>query len=406
MRAALTSKLLATAARVRGLPTDESGNVIVYISLTAALMLGMVGLALDGGRAMITHSEVQAAADAAALAGASQLDQQSGACGRAQAEAAAVANKQRFAQGGGGNVSIAAGGAVCLNGLPTSDSASTGAYVTSDDVASQYVQVTTQQVTHQNTFLNAVASANPTATVQRTAVAGFRRSLCSAAPVVMVCDSFGWSPGVAFDVWANNANNKGWLSNCGNSAPCVQTTLASTQPSFCVVDNSIQPVPGNKTDKAQLGINTRFGIGSTTDEPSDLDVVSYPHDNPYTTTWNGWNCASYWSTNHPGVAAPTGCTATASITRYSVYQYERANNKIPTAGQPPSGTPTTSAERRVAYIAVFNCSGGTTPEAFIKSFLIEPSTGAASKTEFVEPLGPATSKTDPTAIHEEIQLYR
>ena len=46
------------------------------------------------------------------------------------------------------------------------------------------------------------------------------------------------------------------------------------------------------------------------------------------------------------------------------------------------------------------------PEGYLKAFMIEPAIGKSSKTQFVEALGLATSKTDPTAIHEEVQLYR
>ncbi len=405
MRAALINKLLATAARLRALPADESGNVIIYVTISVAVMLGFVGLALDGSRAMITHSEAQAAADAAALAGASQLDQQSGACDRAKAEAGVVANQQRFAQGGLANVSLAS--SACLSGLPSSDSASTSGLTTTNDAASLYIQVTTQQLTHQNTFLNAESSTT-TATVQRTAVAGFRRSLCSASPVIMVCNTLSWSPGVAYDAWIADAQHKGWLSAC-NSANCVQDTLASEQPAFCVVDNSVQPVPGNKTQKAADGINERFGIGSTSTQRSDLDVISFPHDNAAGTL--GWNCNAYWAANHAsdGLAQPAACTAsTTNLTRYAVYQMERANNgaKIPAAGRPAAGTPTSPDERRLAYIAIYDCSNPTVPQGFLKVFLLEPATGSSSKTEYVEVLGLATSKTDPTAIHEEVQLYR
>jgi|WetSurMetagenome_2_1015567.scaffolds.fasta_scaffold72943_2 Flp pilus assembly protein TadG len=386
---------------------DDGGNVIIYVSLTAALLLGIVGLALDGSRAMITHSEAQGAADAAALAGASQLDGQTGACARAKSEATQVANQQRFAQSGPANITIAAGSPVCLSSIPANDNTAIGAgYATTVDASSQYVSVTTQQLTHQNTFLNALSN-QTTATIQNTAVAGFRRSLCAASPVVMICDTFTWTPGIAFDVWNNAGGSlKGWLSTCGNSAPCVQTTLASTTATFCVVDNSIQPAPGNKTQKAAAGINTRFGQGSTASEPSDTDIISYPLDNTAGTL--GWNCAGYWTTNHAtdGLAKPTGCTSNATtVTRYSVYQAERAAGKIPAAGV-PSTSNTTTDERRLAYIAIFNCSGGTVPEAFIKAFMLQPAQGASTFTQYVEPLELATSKTDPNAVHEEVQLYR
>jgi Flp pilus assembly protein TadG len=412
MRGPLHAKLLDTTAALRRLRVDESGNVIIYVSLSAAVLLGMVGLALDGGRAMVTHSEAQAAADAAALAGASQLDGQSGACGRATAVATganasvSVVNKERFATAGPANVTIT--NAVCLSGLPSSDTASTSSLVTTSDAASQYIQVTTQQLTHQNTLLNAAASSNPTAKIQRTAVAGFRRSLCSGSPVMSACDPAAWTAGVAFNAWTNNGPYKGWLdSNSCNNANCVHDELASEQPAFCVVDNSLAPATGNKTNKAAAGINTRFGQSSTTTDRSDADIVDF---SAYSKDINGlagtWDCGKYWSTVHGGTA-PAGCSGptTNTMTRYAMYQLERAGT-IPAANKPPAGTPTASQERRLAYIAVFNCGSSGAPEYFLKAFIIAPAQGASNKIAYVEPLGIATSKTDPTAIHEEVQLYR
>ncbi|CAN7415546.1 pilus assembly protein TadG-related protein [Phenylobacterium sp. LjRoot219] len=400
------ASLAPTARLAHRLRDDEDGNVLVYVTLSAAVLLGIVGLALDGSRAMITHSEAQSAADAAALAAASQLDGQSGACDRAKAEALVVVNKQRFAQGGAGDISIASGSPVCLKDLPTSDAASTSGEVTTNDAASRYVQVTTQQLTHQNSLLDAL-STDKTATIQRTAVAGFRRSLCAAAPVMMTCDTFAWTPGVAFDAWINDASLKGFVSDCGNSAGCVSSTLASKQASFCVVDGAMETVPGNKTEQAKNGINTRFGDGSSASEPSDTNITDFqPYSNDLT-GGSGWNCAAYYAAHHAsdGLAKPASCTSnTTSPTRYSVYQAERAADKIPTRG--PAGK-TTAEERRLLYLSIFDCtSSGSPPKAFLKAFMLRKAEAASQKHIYVEPIALVTSKTDPTAIHEEVQIYR
>jgi Flp pilus assembly protein TadG len=412
------SPLGANLARaVRRLGRDESGNVIVYVTLTAALLLGMVGLALDSSRALITHSEAQAAADAAALAGASQLDGQAGACGRAKAEATAVANQKRFATGsntpttGVANIAFATANMRCLTTLPASDSTVIANGADASDLTAHYIQVTTEQLTHNNSLLDVLTTQN-TATIQRKAVAGFRRSLCAAAPVMMACDTLAWTPGVAFDAWSAYGDNKGFVSNCGPNAPCIKDTLASTQPSFCLSDSTSLPQPGNKTNKAQDGINTRFGIGSSNpDEPSDRDIADFT---PYSSESSGakaqganWNCDQYFKDFHSsdGLARPASCgTKETTTSRYSVYQSERAQNKIPAPG--PSGL-TTSAERRFLYLAIFNCNAGATiPAAFLKTFMIGPAKGTSTKTIYVEALGIVTSKTDPTVLHEEVQLYR
>jgi len=404
MRRELSSKLLAGVARFAELRRDERGNVLIYVTLTATVLLGMVGLAIDGSRVMITHSEAQAAADAAALAAASQLDGQAGACTRATTEASAVANKQRFAQETTKTITVA--GTRCLSTIPASDSTAIGPGANASDAASRYVQVTTQQLTHQNTLL-AAATTNNTRLIQRTATAGFRRSLCAPAPVMMSCDTFVWTPGKAFDAWINVASLKGFLSACGPSATCIHDTLATGQPAFCVVDDSIAPQPGNNTNMAANGINVRFGQGSTTSQPSDTDITDFrPYSNDIT-GGTGWNCSGYWAAKHAsdGLAAPAGCTSsTTNLTRYSVYQSERAAGKIPTPG--PAGT-TSTDERRLLYLAIYDCAtAGTAPTGFLKTFMLTPAVPGASKNIWVEPISLSTSKSDPTAVHEEVQLYR
>jgi len=401
----------------RRLARDESGNVIIYVSVSAALLLGIVGLALDSSRLLITHSEAQAAADAAALAGASQLDGQSGACARAKAEATAVTNQKRFATGGNAPttgyaaVAFATANMRCLNTLPASDGTAIPNGADASDLSSRYIQVTTEQLTHDNTLLDALSS-QTTATVQRKAVAGFRRSLCAAAPVMMVCDTIAWTQGVAFDAWSNYGGNKGFISNCGPNSNCIQNTLASIQPSFCLSDSSLVPQVGNHTNKAQTGINTRFGQGSTTADPSDTDIVDFgayssePTPAGAKSVGANWNCQQYFQDFHSsdGLAKPASCSTTeTTTTRYSVYQAERAANKIPMPG--PSGL-TTTAERRLLYLSIFDCTNPSVPEAFLKTFMIGPATGTSTKTIYVEALGLVTSKTDPTVLHEEVQLYR
>lgn len=405
-----SSRLLATIVRLGGLRADESGAVIIYVSIAAAVILGMVGLALDGSRAMITHSEAQAAADGAALAGASQLDGLTGACSRAKAEAAAVANQQRFASGGPANVAIASGSPRCLSSLPASDSAAIdSSLVTTSDTNSKYVQVTTQQLTHTNSLLNALTT-DTTATIQRTAVAGFQRVLCAASPIMMICSTDTWTAGVAFDAWGNAGPNKGFVCLGCSSANDVEATLANLTPAFCVSD-SAQPAPGNKTGKAPDGINTRLGIASTVTQPSDLDVVDFiPYSNEIQPTPGvGWNCGAYWTAKHgsDGLAKPAGCSNnTTALARYDVYRSERAAGKIPAPG--PTGK-TVPQERRLLYLAIINncpTTAPSTPAGYIKAFILGPATGGSAKHVYVEPIGLVTSKTDPNVLHEQVQLYR
>src|SRR5262245_5921330 len=56
------------------LSSDKTGSVLPFAALILAALLGIVGLSFDLGRHYILSTELQQAADAAALAGAYQLD--------------------------------------------------------------------------------------------------------------------------------------------------------------------------------------------------------------------------------------------------------------------------------------------------------------------------------------------
>ena len=58
---------------------DERGSIIIQATLTIVVIMGMIGLALDGGRLFMVNNDLQDLADAAALAGAAKLDGTSGA---------------------------------------------------------------------------------------------------------------------------------------------------------------------------------------------------------------------------------------------------------------------------------------------------------------------------------------
>ncbi len=79
---------------------DARGTIAVYVAISAPVLLGIGALTLDLTRIMGVNTALQSAADAAAMAGADELDRFSGARDRAKATAKdAVANLQTFATG-------------------------------------------------------------------------------------------------------------------------------------------------------------------------------------------------------------------------------------------------------------------------------------------------------------------
>jgi len=137
-------------------------------------------------------------------------------------------------------------------------------------------------------------------------------------------------------------------------------------------------------------------------------------------TGNGvWDCAGYWSVAHfagPGKhLAPPGCTESATISRYSVYQYEM--NYISDRSQgaeigAPQCNPLGIKNRRILNAAIINCSSSPVamtrnardvPVAgFGKFFLTVPAAaGAGPYAEFLGLFKPTDS-----ANHDMVQLYR
>jgi Putative Flp pilus-assembly TadE/G-like len=132
-----------------------------------------------------------------------------------------------------------------------------------------------------------------------------------------------------------------------------------------------------------------------------------------------WDCAGYWSVAHsagPGAnRPPRGCTSTATISRYSVYQYEfnYISDRSPGAEiGAPQCNPLGIKNRRILNAAIINCGSSPVPvtrnardvpvAGFGKFFLTVPAAaGAGSYAEFLRLIKPTDSVN-----HDMVQLYR
>ena len=271
----------------------------------------------------------------------------------------------------------------------------------------------------------------------------------------------------------------------------IGKAMAMDKPLICVRQNGVDLMPGNATT-AIRGLNTRFGKYGTsgplsnaackTAYPPDLNVrtgwepsgggsPSWCGGGPAPTTtgktpnWppgdnntalpadscllgsnscspignlglDTWDCLTYWNAAHgqplngPGIIPPPGCTNTAAISRYSVYQYELDtpgynNHQSVAIGGPPithseRGVPaactvaTPKADRRMFHLAVINC--GSSPvtiqsnaqnvpvAAFARFFLtVAPQESAQGKpyAEFQGLIEMGGGRLNP-----QVQLYR
>jgi Flp pilus assembly protein TadG len=258
---------------------------------------------------------------------------------------------------------------------------------------------------------------------------------------------------------------------CGpNAGDGMPQALAANQAPACFRMSGVNLQPGND-QLAMEGLNTRFDIytnsfRSCTNYPADQNVrkgyttvgnVNWCNASPSGNGWpiadpnatglpvdlnmvatdkdgrpvlntnialgsGTWDCAAYWSEAHPerwGHLAPQGCTATATISRYKVYQYEIDSHylydrSLGAETGAPKCNPRSSANRRILYGAIVNClsspvivqgNARNVPlAAFGKFFLVFPATKETNDNIYVELNGLIQPSDHLT--YDSVQLHR
>lgn len=304
----------------RGTARRQSGLVIVMLALVMVILLGVAALALDLGRLYVLKSEMQNAADAAALAGAAELNATSDAMERAEMAAKGLLeHDSHFAKvkallGDAVTIDItfycSIGGAQdtganCPSGVPDPDDANK--IITAsmdDDDQSFYIRVTLNpEEGNEDRYgidlyflpvLSLLGIDTATHAVTRaTALAGRHFYFCNYPPV-MLCDPFEGTPGGMREnvdpgqqILLKSQSNT-WapgifafldldLFPAGGAGDAMEA-LADEGDMGCT-PAIVRAEPGGMTNKTAAGINTRFDeyhFGLTPAEyPPAPNVTSY-----------------------------------------------------------------------------------------------------------------------------------
>jgi Flp pilus assembly protein TadG len=263
---------------------DGAVAPIVALSLIALVAAG--GIAFDYARVASMDTELQDAADQAALAAASQLDRQSGACVRAAAAAATLlTNNTLFANEGNGMAVVVPTGSVtdCTGNSSiqfyqtwNQDTDLPGLAATADTNARYVVvSVTPREAVY---ALTPIVAAFHSPNIGAQAVASLDSAICKMPPV-MICNPSETSTNTSFDpsayigdgirltsvgngsgTWA--PGNFGYLdTQTGvNGAPDLREGLGwNTPPGECVDADGVNTKPG-ATVTVTDALNTRFDI--------------------------------------------------------------------------------------------------------------------------------------------------
>jgi Flp pilus assembly protein TadG len=431
---------------------DRAGAVAIYTAFAGSLLIGSAVLAVDYGRMAVLRTQMQNAADAAALAAAAQLDHQANA--RARAEDVARSAATQTASVGLGTVALEVADVAFFSAMTPAPVEAT------DDRDAAFVRVTLAPRTADLLFqpvLNLVARAvSPTtATLGARATAAAAPFVCN-APTVMICDlgtgdfggelmspaqagrqlmllEHGSAPANFFYAVFKLACPPG---NPSCSAAQAAAFGASPDPDRCG-GGEVSVVNGSSGD-IDDSINGRFG-----DQPFGgpaRNVAAYGRDLSAlgTAPWLGdyglgdWDLAGYWQTAHGGAPPPS----LAGATRYQVYLHElgetfaRSGSRtlypvaqgaplppgyvlvppqqgvgVPTNGLPAGASIATPA-RRVIRAGIANCGTADLDEPvptngqFMDLFVTERS---ADSVLYLEIIGPVT-ETNSSDFHNNVRL--
>ena len=257
------------------------------VALSLFALIGMGGVAFDYAHLVALDTELQQAADNAALAAATQLDRSDAAQARA---AAAIqnpgsnrlaANLTRFA-----NDDSASGGVVEITDITFCSEfddaiadTTAACTVAAGDNDSAFVIVTTELRTANFALTPVVAALS--GTISASAVAGVQSSICNVAPLLVCAPNTSFptnediGKGIVMKVAGGSAwapGNYGFL-DFGAGNPAVMDALMGFGLDGCQSTDDNETEPGNKN--ATDALNTRFDIYAgtgATNNPSACDL--------------------------------------------------------------------------------------------------------------------------------------
>ena len=330
--------------RVLSLGRNVQGSVALYVALGSMVFLPVAAIAIELSSLFALHTEVQQAAEAAALAAARKLDYtDDGLVAAEDAARNAVVNFQSLASDEGNVVEIQT--VTFLWALPPAPQTNYELYTTTKASDARYVRTVTEPRQHISGLLSAFISiwiggstASAGHVVVGAAVGGRTAVACRTLPLMM-CNPA--EPGSAVAQALGGYNKFGdflkanprwtraqlrtkWIGphasfgpgtfglleptiSQKNGAKGIEDELALNIPSFCVALNGASIDPDIRTGQAATvvdGLNVRFDIYES-NWKSEKNSADYPPAPNVTKAWDkkGGNACNVEPKNAPGDAA-------------------------------------------------------------------------------------------------------
>jgi hypothetical protein len=270
---------MASPRSTHSLLLNERANVAPLTAIALVGLLGMGALTHDVSRAFALKAELANAADAAALAAATQLDGSAGARARSLAagQSALARNSQQAA--------TVAGAITILPANLTWLSATSPRTVATTDANARFAEVRLSNLNVAKAFGGFVQNSGVIPVGAR-AVAGFTSAICKVPPL-MICNPMETSGILTFDgdahvgkgiILKGSASTGAWAPgnfgllqvSGGGGASAIRDAMGRINPRAECFGQTVDTSPGNKTSMRQ-GFNTRFDMydGSMGSEKND-----------------------------------------------------------------------------------------------------------------------------------------
>ncbi len=305
---------------------------MIYSAMFMALAVCAGSVAIDFGWLELLRTEMQHAADAAALSGAVQLNGQDDSMTRAENVARNAMSPSSNVPSGSGGSSLSITDVNFYSDYATKTAATSGLDAKFIEVrfAPKQVDLLFAPV------LSAMFGGPTTQTLNAAAVARVRPFICHAPPLMM-CDLAEPDPtkpantGRQIRLKEPQAGGGAWapgnfgllsLTDGSSGASDISDALAAVTPNDCY-EMDVVTATGSKTNQVKNGMNARFDVGTAIEAPAP-NVINYPVDDDLAADANmkmgdgNWDINAYWNDKH-GVATPADLVGAS---RYQAYLYE------------------------------------------------------------------------------------